>query len=129
LGFFYDRDDASSEWRLEGSRSGLLRFAAELERYASKPINASVSEHDHLGPYMYLKIGTWHSPQLNEDWIAGPLPALRALAERIRDWLPKAAVGECLSLRPLFAPSAPYDALLLVQGDAFDPARADSSCW
>ena len=129
LGFFYDRDDAAREWRIHGSREGLSQFAAELERYAAKPMNAEISEHDHLGPYMYLKIGTWHGPQLDENWIAGPLPALAGLATEVRGWLPNAQVGQSYSLRSLFAPAAPYDLILKVEPESFDPARADAGCW
>jgi hypothetical protein len=129
LGFFYDRDDSSREWKIQGSRGGLVRFALELERYTANPNNRDISEHDHLGPYMYLKIGTWHGPRLDENWIAGPLPALAQLASDVRARVSVASVGDTLSFRGSFAPSAPYDLVLKVESDGFDPARADAGCW
>ena len=54
LGFFYDRDDASKEWILVGSRAGLQRFADLLHAYVADPRHETLSEHEHYGPYMYL---------------------------------------------------------------------------
>jgi hypothetical protein len=129
LGFFYDRDDAAGQWKIHGSKEGLEKFAASLDRYAANPNHADISEHDHLGPYMYLKFGTWPTPQLNSDWLAGPLPALAGLARNIRAALITASVDQTLSFRSAFAPSEPYDLLLTVESDSFDPARADDGCW
>jgi hypothetical protein len=129
LGFFYERDDAAQVWTIRGSIDGLNRFAAEIERYASKPNHTVISEHDHFGPYLYLKIGTWPAPQLNGDWIAGPLSFLTDLAQEIRSRLNAAAVGQTLSLRGFFEPSESYDLLLKIEPDSFDPAEADAGCW
>jgi hypothetical protein len=95
----------------------------------AEPINADISEHDHLGPYMYLKIGTWHGPQLTDDWIAGPLPALAQLARDVRARVAAAGEGQKLSFRDSFAPQSTYDLTLKIEPDTFDPARADSGCW
>jgi len=39
LVFFYDRDDKTREWRLVGSRSGLMRFRDALLEYVDDPGN------------------------------------------------------------------------------------------
>ena len=51
LGFFYERDDASREWRVTGSRSGLQRLRDLLLDYVADPRNRAESEHEHYGPY------------------------------------------------------------------------------
>ena len=60
LGFFYDRDDDAKEWRLIGSKEGLRQFAHSMQEYAANPGNDLISEHEHFGPYGYLKVGTEH---------------------------------------------------------------------
>lgn len=54
LGYFYDRHDDVKEWRLSGSKAGLLNFAKSLQVYVQKTGNDLVSEHVHFGPYGYL---------------------------------------------------------------------------
>src|SRR5437762_12313731 len=98
LGFFYDRRDDSMVWLIIGSRSGVLRFRDLLIAYANDPANDLASEHAHYGPYMYLKVTTWPSAELVSDGIRGPLPALRALADRITKVVDRAAVGEMIDL-------------------------------
>ena len=56
LGVYYDRDDESHEWRLLGSRAGFATFAAALSAYADDVKNEPLSEHEHMGPHMYLKV-------------------------------------------------------------------------
>jgi hypothetical protein len=129
LGFFYDRDDVAKEWRLLGSKAGLRLFAANLKRYVDDRRNELISEHEHFGPYMYLKVGTWASPEITDDWIAGPLPVLQQLALAIDAWLETAAIGERLSVRSKFAASSPYEFTLEMYADSFDPAVADPCCW
>ena len=59
LGFYYDFDEARFCWRLIGSRSGLLKLRDILNGYADDPRNEQISEHEHYGPYSYLKLMTW----------------------------------------------------------------------
>jgi len=129
LGFYYDRDDAQMRWRIVGTRVGLGRFCEELSAFASNSRNEPKSEHVHLGPYMYLEFGSWPTAQITDHWIAGPLPALRDLARLARSRLTSAAVGAEFSLRDAFAPGSPYDLVLELRDDGFDPAREDSACW
>ena len=129
LGFFYDRNTESKEWRVVGSARGLLSFLQELRNYALNPGNAALSEHIHLGPYMYLKIGTWSKPEITDDWIAGPPESFLELAAVAENLIPMARIGQVFKLREVFAPSSQYELLLEVANDEFDPARADAACW
>ena len=129
LGFFYDRDDDTKEWRLQGSRAGLHKFASALRDYAAHPGHAALSEHEHLGPHYYLEIGTWSSPEITDRWIAGPLPGLQELAHSVDTCLVAASAGDCICLRALFAPSSSHELVLQVKDDDFDPAAADAACW
>ena len=129
LGFYYDKDDLAKTWRLVGSRSGLHRFAALLRAYAADPRNRHMGEHEHHGPYMYLEIGTSHVPQITDHWIAGPLTALDLLATAVETALGPATVGDRISMRAGFAPSAVFDLILEVRPADFDPASEDHNCW
>ena len=80
LGFFYDFDDTPGEWRLRGSRAGLANFVRIVRYYAACSLSGQVSEHIHLGPYSYLKIGTAERAEITSKWIAGPLGSLSELA-------------------------------------------------
>ena len=129
LGFFYDRDDDAKEWRIAGSKSGLGKLAAAISKFALDPRNHKKSEHDHLGPYMYLEIGCWPEPQITGHWIAGPLSLLEDLAISIREKVAAAHEGSVILLRDSFAPGSPYELRIEVKAEAFDPARADPNCW
>lgn len=129
LGFFYERNDEAKEWRLQGSKIGLRRFSAAMRAYAGKPENELVSEHEHFGPYMYLELGTWQHSEITAHWIAGPLEEIAALADTMDICLSSASVGDCIFLRAAFAPTAPYELVLEVRDDTFDPATADTECW
>ena len=129
LGFFYDRDDASNSWRIAGTVHGLRKFAGLVRDYALNPKSESLSEHEHFGPYMFLEIGTWSQPEITNHWIAGPLKDLSSLASLIENVADTSPVGERVSLRRLFAAESPYDLIVEVKDDAFDPARDDPQCW
>jgi hypothetical protein len=129
LGFFYDRDDVEKQWRIVGTRAGLERFCEELVAFAGNSKNEQKSEHVHLGPYMYLELGSWPVPQITDHWIAGPLSTLRDLANVVRSSAATAALGAVFSLRDAFAPGSPYDLVLELRDDGFDPAKEDPGCW
>jgi molybdopterin-guanine dinucleotide biosynthesis protein A len=129
LGFFYDRNDEQWEWRIAGSKAGLEAFAATLQNYAANPNNAVISEHEHLGPYSYLKIGTSHEPDISKQGIAGPLDSLRILAQALQQSVLASKAGDILKFRDKYAPTAPYELTLEVREDDFDPASADECCW
>ena len=129
LGFFYDCDDFSKSWRIMGTVQGLQRFAHLVRAYAFNSKNESLSEHEHFGPYMFLEIGTWSHPEITSHWIAGSLRDLSTLATLIESVAELSAVGDRVSLRHQFAAESPYDLIIEVQNEPFDPARADTQCW
>lgn len=129
LGYFYERNDETKEWRLQGAKAGLRKFATALREYAGNPRNEIVSEHEHFGPYRYLEIGTWPTSEITDHWIAGPLNEIRELASMVDGHLNMASVGDCICLRAVFAPVSAYEFVLEIQDDRFDPAMADRDCW
>ena len=129
LGFFYDRIDSAKEWRIAGSKGSLRRFGRILRDYVADTRNDVISEHEHYGPYMYLEIGTWTSSEITDHWIAGPLDKLLELAEVVETRIDTAAVGDEIKLREVFAPASPYELVLEVKDESFDPAVADPACW
>ena len=128
LGFFCGRDKAAKEWRIVGSVMGLKKFASEIRKYASNPANDRMSEYTHFGPAMNLELGTYQQAEINEQWIGGSLIQLRQLAALIDQSVQANMVGRCVALRSNFSPMAPYELILDVREDAFDPASADSTC-
>ena len=125
LGFFYDRDDAVKEWRLIGSRAGLLRFADLLRVYVADPRNRTTSEHEHYGPYSFLEVMTWPEPGIDNHAIRGPLNELDRLASIVGQKLAELQPGETASIREEFASAAEYALVLEVRDDTFDPASCD----
>ena len=128
LGFFCGRNDAAKEWRIVGSVKGLRKFASEIRRYASNPANDRLSEYTQFGPAMNLEVGTSHQTEITEQWIGGPLGELLRLARLIERSVQDNVVGKCIALRSSFSPMSPYEFILDVRDDAFDPALADSAC-
>jgi hypothetical protein len=120
LGFFYERDDDLKEWRLRGHKAGLRQFAEAIRAYAANP---------RFGPYKYLEIGTWPTTEITDHWIAGPISEIHQLAQLMEARLDKALVGDCIFLRSEFAPSSPYEFILEIEGDNFDPSTADLDSW
>jgi len=78
---------------------------------------------------MSLEIGTSVQPERTNHWIAGPLKDLSTLASSIESVADTSPVGERVSLRRLFATESPYDLIVAVKDDAFDPDREDPQCW
>ena len=128
LGFFCGKDKAAKEWCIVGSVKGLKKFASELRKYASNPANDRLSEYTHLGPSMNLEIGTYQQAEISEQWIGGPLMELRRLAALIDQSVQANMVGRRIALRSNFSPMAPYELILDVRDEAFDPASADPAC-
>ena len=127
LGFFYDRDGQNRVWTFTSSRAGLLRFRDALLAYVADPRNTLKSEHEHYGPYSYLKIMTWPEAGFDDHAIRGPLADLGRLASLIEAKLAGARPGSAVRIREEFAEDSPYALLLDVREDGFDPASADSS--
>jgi hypothetical protein len=110
---------------LTGSRQGLLKFRDALVTYCANPANAMKSEHEHYGPYMYLKIMTWPEAGCDHDAIRGSLDDLRRLAQIVDKGVSSTAVGSALHVHEEFADRSPYGLVLQIREDGFDPASAD----
>jgi hypothetical protein len=126
LGFFYDRDD--TRWLFVGDKSGLSKLAELLRKYASDPLHVEVG-HEHYGPYMYLEIGTWSEPQVNDHWISGPVDHLLKLADLIESRLSETAPGDNFVIWREYAPSSEMRMEFDVKPDGFDPAELDAMDW
>lgn len=121
LGFFCYRNDAAKEWRIVGSVKGLRKFASEIRTYASNPANDRISEYQHFGPSMNLEVGTWHQAEITDQWIAGPVTELLSLAGLIEQSVKANVVGQRIALRSNFSPMSPYELILDIRDDAYDP--------
>ena len=121
LGFFCYRNDAAKEWRIVGSVKGLRKFASEIRMYASNPANDRISEYQHFGPSMNLEVGTWHQAEITDQWIAGPVTELLSLAGLIEQSVKANVVGQRIALRSNFSPMSPYELILDIRDEAFDP--------
>ena len=125
LGFFYDQDKEAKCWRLIGSREGLLRFSKILNDYVADERNAALSEHEHYGPYWYLKVITWNKALITQDDISGTLDDLRRLAEITKKHLENAHPGDAFEIDKEYAPNNEYKLRFEVREDGFDPAEED----
>lgn len=128
LGFFCGKDKMAKEWRIVGSVKGLKKFAAEIHKYASNPAHNRLSEFMHLGPAMNLEICTSHQAEITDQWIGAPVTEFMFLASLIDRSVQTNMIGRRIALRANFSPMAPYELILDVRDDAFDPASADSTC-
>jgi len=128
LGFFCGRDVPAKEWRIAGSVKELRKFAGTICSYASNPANDRLSEYTHFGPVMNLEIGTSHQAEITEQWIGGPLAELLRLATFIERSVQDNVVGKRVALRSNFSPMAPYELVLDVRDEAFDPSSVDPTC-
>ncbi len=126
LGFFCHRNDQQKEWRLIGSRSGLLRFCDVLLEYANDPSNDYKSEHEHYGPYT-MEIMTWPEPGFDDHAIYGSLTDLKRLAAIVGGKLASAQPGTTIRIQDEFAANTPYALILEIHEDGFDPSQADSN--
>lgn len=126
LGFFYEFDTKDSRWRLVGSRSGLLKFRDILNAYADDTKNQQVSEHEHYGPYCYLKIMTWEDAEITEQAICGTLSDIRRLAEIVDSKLGSYGEGSKFTIGDEYAGGSKTVLDFEVQGEGFDPVSADS---
>jgi hypothetical protein len=125
LGFFYAVDHEAKVWTLVGSRAGLLCFRDTLRAYVADPRNALESEHEHYGPYMYLKVMTWPEAGFDNNAIRGPLADLARLAALVEGNLAASRPGSTVRIQDEFAADSPYTLVLEVREDSFDPAKAD----
>jgi hypothetical protein len=128
LGFWYDVTPENG-WIIRGSRVGLEKFAAVLNAYAADPRNNVLSEHDHFGPYMYLKVVTWSSPEVNRDGIYGTLPDIIRLAALICEHLLSCKPGDSFALAQAFSTASSTELTLICEPESFDPGAYDAQFY
>lgn len=129
LGFFYDLDEESKRWDIIGSATGFKNFCTILKSYASNPKNEFLSEHDHLGPYMYLTITTWKHRDLDGSGIVGRLPDINFFAEMIDQKLSKAKSGDSFKIGHEYAKEVKFIMVFKIMEDKFDPSSLDPMEW
>ena len=125
LGFFYDYDEHNMCWRFVGSRDGLMRFVEILESYAANPGNVGLSEHEHYGPYWYLKLITSQEPKITDSAIFGTLIDFQRLAESIRRKLDSGVAGNTFAIGDEYRAGSKGALQFEVREKGFDPASAD----
>ena len=129
LGFFYDLDEKSKYWKIVGSRAGLMKFCRILKDYASDPRNEKISEHDHLGPYMYLTITTWKSRKLYEGGIVGTLPDIEFMSNLVNAKLADCTNGDSFEIGSEYDEKTEYKMIFQLMADEFDPSSLDLMEW
>ena len=125
LGFFYDYDKTNSCWRFVSSRQGLLKFCQILNDYAADERNAPLSEHEHYGPYWYLKLVTWNEPEITAHDIRGTFEDFRRLSKLTQQKLENAFVGDKFIIDAEYSPKNEAKIIFEVEADDFDAAKAD----
>lgn len=125
LGFFYDYDENNSCWRLVGSRQGLLKFCDILNDYAADERNSPLSEHEHYGPYWYLKLTTWNEPIITADDIRGTFEDFRRLSKLTKQKLENASVGDSFVIDTEYSSKNEAKILFEIEAEDFDAAKAD----
>ena len=125
LGFYYEFDEERLRWRLVGSRSGLLKFRDILNDYADDPRNEQISEHEHYGPYSYLKLMTWGEAEVRGDAICGTLLDFRRLAVIVGDKLNASSAGSIFIIGGEYVEGSKAILEFEVREEGFDPASAD----
>ncbi|MEE7545963.1 hypothetical protein HF319_01920 [Xanthomonas sp. Kuri4-1] len=125
LGFHYVLDENQQKWIISGSKEGLESFAENVKNYSLNKNNDWISCHVNLGPYDYLEIGTWDTPEINSHWIAGTLENLLHLSLKISYLLREAFPGDIIKIGKEFFGSSSYELHLCVMSDEFDPSSKD----
>lgn len=124
LGFYYDQDD-KNQWRIIGSKNGLLNFSKILDEYIVNPKNKNISEHEHYGPYSYLKIMTWNEPIIKEDVVGGTLSDLNRLSKLIKMKLKTLEAPADFVIDKDYCDRAQWKIKFIIKKDDFDPSSED----
>jgi hypothetical protein len=126
LGFYYAHDAAPRPaWRIVGPLAGLAAFHAALLAYVAGPSHAAIGEHDHFGPYWYLKVMTSRAPGIDAHSIQGTLDDLRRLTGLVANAVEGAKPGDEIAIGHEYVEKRIYELVLDVREDGFDPASAD----
>jgi hypothetical protein len=129
LGFYYDLEESAykNEWKFYGSRQGLYNFVKLLEDYTNNPTNDFLSEHDHYGPYSYLKIMTWNKAVITDNYIAGTITDLKNFKNIIADKLEKVQAGQSFTIDKEYGVDNTAIAKFFIMNDDFDPVSMDKN--
>jgi hypothetical protein len=127
LGFYYDRDDRMdvNQWRFYGSKQGLQKFVSLLNDYTANSRNDALSEHDHYGPYGYLKIMTSDEQRITERHIEGTIQDFKRLRDIIAEKLSNAQPGQTFTIDKDYGVDNTVTAKFFVMADDFDPPSMD----
>jgi hypothetical protein len=125
LGFFYDYDAATRTWLIAGSREGLLHFAALVADCAAHPAFKELSQHEHYGPYMYLKIMSWSEPSITDNAIAGTVRDLERLSSVVRSRASVLPPGSEVDIASEYYSGTDHRLLLRCHDSDIDPASLD----
>ena len=126
LGFFYELKSSPACWRIVGSIEGLSNFPLILHLYTQDSRNQTLSEHAHYGPYMYLKVETAESPEIDNRSIRGSLSDLLRLRNLVAEHLQQAQRGGSFVVGHEYSELVTHPLHFEVREDDFDPASADS---
>lgn len=125
LGFYYELDDEVKSWIFKGSRAGLMKLCDILDAYTRNSKMHQLTEHDHYGPYMHLKIMTLDKRDISNDHIAGTIQDLVNLRVLIHSFLMTCKEGDEYLIHDDYSANSAYKIKLIVMEDEFDPSSAD----
>lgn len=125
LGYHYDIDNKLKKWIFTASPFGLQDFVYHIENFADQSTSNTKSEHEHFGPYEYLKIMIWDSPGIDKDSIYGSREDLLRLAAIIKKHLTDENICKTITIRDKYTETAEYSLELNIQEYGFDPATCD----
>lgn len=125
LGFYYISNDDNKIWTFVGSRWGLAQFVSLLRAYIANPSSKKLSEHQHYGPYMYLKVTTSRYPSIDKYGINGQCADIDRLANIIEQKLSQITPGETFVISSEYIPDCEYSLVFEAKNDGFNPASAD----
>jgi hypothetical protein len=125
LGYYYERDDDNKEWIITASPFGVKTFAQSILRYAESTRFSEYGDHEHYGPYWYLKIMTTPLPEMNENAISGTKDDLKRLYEIIREKVENSEPGSNITIGKEYAEDCEYKLVLKLQEYGYDPSIND----
>ncbi len=129
LGFYYDLEETNNHkgWRFYGDKKGLYNFVKLLEDYTNNPANDFLSEHDHYGPYNYLKIMTWDKPLITKNFIAGTMANLKDFKNILADKLENFQTGQTFTIDKEYGVDNTASIKFFIMKDNFDPVSMDKN--
>ena len=106
-------------------KNGLRRFVELLEAYVGDVKNERISEHEHYGPYGYLKLMTCEKAEITEDAICGTLSDFKKLSAIVREKLDSSLVGRKFTVGDEYGRGSQSVIKFEIRDEGFDPANAD----